>query len=193
MTAITVKVNNKNATITEHKVLANSGQPTVIKAADKTNYEFFDETAGRAPKNIVTKRVDKDLHASFEGESINPDLIIEGFYDTIDSAVMSVAEDGSYYYHSPNAGQMVDYTNELQGSPTQGQLTGENLKTNTWWMAANEAAGFKVMPWLAGLGTIGAGLAVAKRSDSDDSEDGTNGQNGASAYEVWERTCRQCW
>lgn len=104
MSTITVKVNDKAQTITEHTVFTQSEQPTVIQAIDKTNYEFFDETAGRAPKSIATKRVDRDLHVSFEGESVNPDLIIREFYDTIDSAIVGIAEDGGYHYYSTETG-----------------------------------------------------------------------------------------
>ena len=102
MSTITVKVNDQIKTITEHEVVTQDGKPTIIKAVDKINYELLDESTGHAPNHIITKRIDKDLHISFEDDSENPDLIIEGFYDDIDSALIGMAEDGSYYYYIPD-------------------------------------------------------------------------------------------
>jgi hypothetical protein len=96
MTTIIVKVNNQVKTVAEHTVVTKDGQPTVIKAVNKVNYELFDESIGRAPTHIVTKRVANDLHVSFEDEGEESDLIIEGFYGDTESALIGIAEDGSY-------------------------------------------------------------------------------------------------
>ena len=167
MSTITVKVNTQNETVAEHKVVTNQGTPTTIKAVDKINYELLDEATGRAPNHIVTKRIDKDLHISFENDSLDPDLIIEGFYDDIDSALIGVAEDGSYYYYVPDTGEVADYVTELQIGDIQGQALGGNAQATPWWVGAAEAESFDALPWLVGLAGVGLIGAALGSSDND--------------------------
>ena len=57
------------------------------------NYELIDQDTGYAPNRIaVTTRDGEDLQVSFEEDSTNPDLIIEGFYNSDDSALIGMAE-----------------------------------------------------------------------------------------------------
>ena len=114
MNTIIVKVNNKVETVAEHTVVLKNETPTVIKAVNRTNYELLDTTVNRAPNSVVTKRVDKNLHISFENDGQGPDLIIEGFYDNADSALIGIAEDSGYYYYLPDTGDVTDYVTELQ-------------------------------------------------------------------------------
>ena len=53
-------------------------------------------------------------HISFENDGQGPDLIIEGFYDNADSALIGIAEDSGYYYYLPDTGDVTDYVTELQ-------------------------------------------------------------------------------
>ncbi|MFK3868994.1 Ig-like domain-containing protein, partial [Psychrobacter faecalis] len=168
MNTITIKVNDQIKTIAEHKVVTRDGQPTVIKASSKVNYELLDEATGRAPKHIITKRINKDLHVSFEDDSENPDLIIEGFYDEVDSALIGLAEDGSYYYYIPDTGEIVDYVTELQIGDIEGQALGGKSQATPWWIGATEGESFNALPWLAGLAGIGIlGAALGSSSSSD--------------------------
>ncbi|MGE6246175.1 Ig-like domain-containing protein, partial [Psychrobacter proteolyticus] len=167
MKTITVKANNQVGTVAEHTVVTQTNTPTVIKATDKTNYEIFDTVEGRAPKDIITKRVDKDLHVSFENDIQNTDLIIEGFYDNIDSALIGVADDGSYYYYVPDTGEMTDYVTELQMGEVQSQSLGGNSYATPWWIGATEAEGLSALPWLFGL--AGVGIAAGSLGGSDSS------------------------
>lgn len=162
MSTITIKVNAQDKTIAEHKVITQNGKPTTIKAVDQINYELIDESSGRAPNHIVTKRINKDLYINFENDSVGPDLIIEGFYDSIDNALIGVAEDGSYYYYIPDSGEVAHYVTELQMGEVQGQALGGNAQVSPWWIDAVESVGFNALPWLAGLagvGLLGAALA----------------------------------
>ena len=172
MSTITVKVNAQTETITEHKVVTQNGKPIIIKAVDKVNYELLDESTGRAPNHIVTKRIDKALHISFEDNNENPDLIIEGFYDDIDSALIGVAEDGSYYYYIPDSGEVGDYVTELQAGEMQGQALGGNPQVAPWWVGATETEGFNALPWLVGL--AGVGLLGAALGGSNNDSNNTN-------------------
>ena len=170
MSTITVKANNKVQTIAEHKVVTKDGTPTIIKAVNNTNYELLDESTGRAPNHIITKRIDKNLHVSFENDSESPDLIIEGFYDDTDSALIGMAEDGSYYYYIPDSGEVADYVTELEIGDIQGQALGGNAQATPWWIGATETEGFDALPWLvglAGVGVLGAALGGSSSSNSD--------------------------
>ncbi|MGP9558693.1 hypothetical protein ACT3QQ_13865, partial [Psychrobacter sp. AOP7-A1-24] len=186
MTTITVKSYDQAKNITEQAVVVNNGQPAIIQATEKVNYELLDESTGRAPYHVITKRVDNNLQLSFDEDIENPDLIIEGFYDTANSELIGLAEDGNYYYYIPNSGEYADYITAMPEGAIAGHALGGASSATPWWVGASEVDGFKVMPWLVGLGAIGAGLAVAKDLDSDDSQDGADGQSGLSAYEVWE-------
>ena len=173
MSTITVKANDKVQTIAEHKVVTKDGTPTIIKAVDNTNYELLDESTGRAPNHIITKRIDKNLHVSFENDSESPDLIIEGFYDDTDSALIGMAEDGSYYYYIPDSGEVADYVTELEIGDIQGQALGGNAQPTPWWIGATETDGFDALPWLAGLagvGLLGAALGSSSSSNSDNNK-----------------------
>ncbi|WP_233449073.1 Ig-like domain-containing protein, partial [Psychrobacter luti] len=169
MNTITIKVNDQVKTIAEHKVVTQDGQPTVIKASSKVNYELLDEVTGRAPKHIITKRINKDLHISFEDDSENPDLIIEGFYNKVDSALIGLAEDGGYYYYIPDTGEIVDYVTELQIGDIEGQALGGKSQVMPWWIGATEGESFNALPWLvglAGVGILGAALGGSSSNDS---------------------------
>ncbi|WP_256933004.1 Ig-like domain-containing protein, partial [Psychrobacter sp. BF1] len=168
MSTITVKVNNQTKTIAEHTVVTKDGVPTIIKAINKVNYELFDQSIGRAPNHIITKRVNNDLHISFEEEGIESDLIIEGFYSETDSALIGIAEDGSYYYYIPDTGEVADYVTELLAGDVEGQALGGNSQVLPWWVGAS-SEGFNALPWLVGL--AGIGLIGAASGGSNDKQD----------------------
>ena len=156
MNAITIKVNDQVKTIAEHNLIVQDDKATVIQATNKVNYELLDEVTGHAPKHIVTKRVDKDLHISFEEDSEGADLIIEGFYDEVDSALIGLAEDGSYYYYIPDSGEVIDYVTELQVGDIKGQALGGDSQVTPWWVGVAEEGSFNAIPWLVGLAGVGA-------------------------------------
>ncbi|GAF53124.1 hypothetical protein [Psychrobacter sp. JCM 18900] len=170
MNTIIVKVNNKVETVAEHTVVLKDETPTVIKAVNRTNYELLDTTVNRAPNNVVTKRVDKNLHISFENDGQGPDLIIEGFYDNADSALIGIAEDGSYYYYLPDTGDVTDYVTELQMGEAQSQSLAGDSQISPWWVGATEAEGFAALPWLLGLAGVGVAAAALGGGGGDDND-----------------------
>uniref|UniRef100_UPI003320ED3E Ig-like domain-containing protein n=1 Tax=Psychrobacter sp. TB55-MNA-CIBAN-0194 TaxID=3140445 RepID=UPI003320ED3E len=164
MNTIIIKINDAAQTISQVSVITKDGIPTVITATDNVNYEFFDTAIGHAPNHIITKRLKNDLHVSFEEEGVDSDLIIEGFYDNPDSALVGIAEDGEYYYYIPDTGETYDYVTQLEVGDVEGQaLGGEEYIAAAipWWI-----------PAAAGLGLVGliAGLA----SDDNDNNDNDN-------------------
>lgn len=152
MNTIIIKINDATQTISQVPVVTKDGIPTVIAATDKANYEFFDTAIGHAPNHIITKRLKNDLHVSFEEEGVDSDLIIEGFYDTSDSALVGVAEDGEYYYYIPDTGETYDYVTQLEVGDVEGQaLGGEEYIAVAipWWIPA--AAGLGLAGLIAGI------------------------------------------
>ncbi|WP_351058541.1 Calx-beta domain-containing protein, partial [Psychrobacter sp. TB20-MNA-CIBAN-0197] len=158
MNTIIVKTNDATQTIDQVQVVTKDGKPTIIKAMDKVNYEFHDTAIGRAPNHIITKRLKNDLHVSFEEEGQESDLIIQGFYDNPDSALLGIAEDGEYYYYIPDTGETYDYVTQLEVGDVEGQALGgtEYVAVVPWWI-----------PAAAGVGLVG--IVAASSSSSNDS------------------------
>lgn len=157
MNTIIVKTNDATQTIDQVQVVTKDGVPTVIKASAKVNYEFHDNAINRAPNHIITKRIKNDLHVSFEEEGKESDLIIEGFYDSADSALLGIAEDGEYYYYIPDTGETYDYVTQLEVGDVEGQaLGGETYVTAAipWWIPA--AAGLGLAGLIAGISSGGS-------------------------------------
>ncbi|WP_082794110.1 Ig-like domain-containing protein, partial [Psychrobacter phenylpyruvicus] len=169
MKTIIVKVNDAVKTVAEHQVVTKDGQPTVIKAVNRVNYELVDQATGRAPDHIITKRVGKDLHVSVEENGQDSDLIIEGYYEESDSALIGLAEDGSYYYYVPDTGEVADFVTELAPGAVEGQALGGNAYSTPWWVGATDQAGFGILPWLVGLAGLGALIAALDDDDDDKS------------------------
>ncbi|WP_019672899.1 hypothetical protein, partial [Psychrobacter lutiphocae] len=169
MKTVIVKVNNTTQIIAEHQLITQDGQPTVIQATKKVNYELIDQATGHAPDHLITKRVGKDLHVSVEEDGQESDLIIEGYYDDVDSALIGMAEDGSYYYYVPDTGEVADYVTELAPGDIEGQALGGNAYQTPYWVGAAEEGGFAWLPWLVGLAGVGALIAALDDDDDDDS------------------------
>ena len=144
MNTIIVKTNDATQIVSQVEVVTKDGVPTVIKATDKVNYEFHNTAIDRAPNHIITKRVANDLHVSFEENGEDSDLIIEGFYDSADSALVGIAEDGEYYYYIPDTGETYDYVTQLEAGDVEGQaLGGEEYVAAAipWWIPAAAGIG----------------------------------------------------
>lgn len=181
MKSISVKVNDSVQTIAQTKVVTKDGQPTVIKATRNANYELINDATGYAPDHIVTKRVGKDLHISFEDDAKESDLIIKDFYDYDKSALIGQAESGQYHYYIPDTGLTQDYVTELVIGDIEGQALGGQGYPAPWWIGAEEGSRFGVMPWLVGIAGL-AGIAAAVSGRDDKGNDNNNNAN-ASAQE----------
>ncbi|WP_201550240.1 Ig-like domain-containing protein [Psychrobacter fjordensis] len=159
MNTIVVKTNDVTQTIDQVQVVTQDGKPTIITAMDKVNYEFHDTAIGRAPNHIITKRLKNDLHVSFEEDGEESDLIIEGFYDNPDSALLGVAEDGEYYYYIPDTGETFDYVTQLEIGDAEGQALGgvEYMAVAIpWWI-----------PAAAGIGLVGLITGGSNNNSND--------------------------
>ncbi|UNU74235.1 hypothetical protein LU293_04900 [Moraxella nasovis] len=169
MKNIIVKINDAVKTVQQIAVTTNDGQPTTIKAGKHVNYQFIDQANGRGPDHIVTKRVNKDLHISFEDEGQDSDLIIENFYEDDNAALIGQAEDGQLYYYIPDTGEVADYVTQLAMGDIEGQALGGNALSSPWWAGVIETKA-SILPWLVG-GLLGAGaIAAAVAGDKDDKD-----------------------
>ena len=166
MNTIIVKTNDATQTVNQVQVVTQDGTPTVIVAMDKVNYEFYDTAIGRAPNHIVTKRIKNDLHVSFEEDGEESDLIIEGFYDSSDSALLGIAEDGEYYYYVPDTGETYDYVTQLEMGDVEGQALGGQdyvaAAAIPWWI-----------PVAAGLGLVGLIAGGSSGGNNNDNDNDT--------------------
>lgn len=167
MKSITVKVNTQKSTIAQTQIITKDSQPTIIKATKNVNYELIDDATGYAPDHLVAKRSGKDLHISFEDNGQESDLVIEGFYDSNQSALVGQAESGSYHYYIPDTGDVGDYVTQLAQGDIEGQALGGHAYPTAWWLGAvdgNQA----MLPWLIGLAGVAAvGTVFAKEHSAE--------------------------
>lgn len=139
MKTITVKTHNAQQVINEQNVVTQDGQTTIIEAVDNANYEFHDASIGHGPNHIISKRVDNDLHVSFERDGADSDLIIQNFYKdnangVNNSALIGISEDGEYYYYIPDTGKVYDFVTQLEPGAIEGQALGGEDYITPWWL-----------------------------------------------------------
>ncbi|MFL1731975.1 hypothetical protein, partial [Moraxella oculi] len=174
---IALKIHNATQTVANHTVIVKDGKPTVIKAASKVNYELLDVARGTAPDHIITKRVGKNLHIILDKEGQDDDIIIEGYYEKADSALVGLSEDGKYYYYIPDTGEVGDYVTELAIGDAEGQALGGQSYIHPWWVGEAEASTkvkVAVLPWIIGLTGTGGIVALTKSKDDDKKQDNGN-------------------
>ncbi|HCA5060707.1 TPA: hypothetical protein MW168_003341, partial [Acinetobacter baumannii] len=137
MKKIIINVNDAKQRIEEVQDLTLDGVPTILQAKNKVNYEFVDEVTGKAPKHIIAKRVENDLHISFEENGDVPDLIIQDFYLQEDSQLIGLGDDGNYHYYIADTHEKIDYATQLQVGQVEGQyLPDDKGFLLPWWIGA---------------------------------------------------------
>ncbi|MHC8383994.1 Ig-like domain-containing protein [Pseudomonas sp. LB3P14] len=142
------------------------GEPLRIKAIEQGKYILAEGEKGFAPENITVKRVGKDLHISLEGTDLDqPQLIIEGFYDT-QSQVVGMAEDGTYYPYVASDAEHEHEVAFLMDDVSAPQVLGvEALNGFGHDLVALAGSGI-LWPSVLGLGALGLiGLGVAATRD----------------------------
>ena len=162
-------------TITEATELLSNpqGQPVRIKAVTNGKYILTEGDNGLAPENIISKRVGKDLYIALEGtDPYQPQVIIEGFFDT-QGQLVGVAEDGNYYeYISSDADQTHSAAFLMEGVPSPQILEGKQL------------SGFDGLVAGAGMGwfwpaLLGFGALAVRGVSSGGGNNGSSGYNEA--------------
>lgn len=147
METVTVKIHNSTQTIEEFKVEIGNNNLVSIEAQKNVNYEFFSDNIQAAPNHIITKRVDEDLHVSFERSGQNTNLVIENFYEISKSYVIGKTEEDLYYYYIPDTTQVNDFINNLQMGDMEGHaLGGEQATTTPWWIGESEVGATNYLP-----------------------------------------------
>lgn len=174
MKNITIKMHNVNQIVQQIQAITKDGEPTVLVAQKGINYELIDEETGHALQHIVTKRVDKDLHISSEGNGQEPDIIIENFYSYNDSALIGLAEEGNYYNYIPDTAHADDYITQLNNGDIEGQALGGNASAEPWWVANTSHNHY--FPLMVGVGFAG-GVFALEKNNSSNSNNGLNASN----------------
>ena len=141
------------------------GQPARIKAQVGVKYQLEEVAQDKnvAPQYVKAKRVGKDLHITFEGDSA-ADLIIEDYYSVMPegyNAVVGQAENGAFYEYLPEdpsvKGLISELTDGAQGVNVA--LGGQEVQGAGAAVGILAAAAFN--PLAAVLGVAGAAAAAA--------------------------------
>ncbi|MBS9778637.1 MAG: DUF11 domain-containing protein, partial [Gammaproteobacteria bacterium] len=110
-------------------------------------------------------RKGKDLHISFEKEGQDVDLIIEGFYNYENQALIGAHENNKYYYYIPDTAEVEDYVTQLVDGDIEGHALGGEETTPWWSLAIVEVGG--ILPWLVAVGLLGTAIGLAMRGKSE--------------------------
>ena len=132
---INVTIKSVNIAVVEGKTITEAtelrsnpqGKPVRIKAVTNGKYILAEGDNGFAPENITIKRVGKDLYIALEEtDPDQPQVIIEGFFDT-QGQLVGVDEDGNYYeYISSDADQTHRAAFLMEGVSSPQVLGGSN-------------------------------------------------------------------
>ena len=165
MNTLILKIHGSNATIdSKHLTLGNTH---TLRAKNHVNYELIDAHSQRAPNHILTKRSGKDLHLYVRRDAIEPDLILEGFYDSPDSRLIGLAEDGQYYHYIPDTGEVSDYFTQLSHDSIEGHALGAQPTSTPWWVSAGGESGSVLGRIVGMVGLAGATTAIVIKNDDD--------------------------
>ncbi|TCP92041.1 hypothetical protein EDC44_12918 [Cricetibacter osteomyelitidis] len=164
----TLKVLSAKKVIASHQI--EKGNPLIIDARDKSNYQLIDDSTGLGPQNIIAKREGNDLKVFLEDGDMSADVIIKNYYDdqteNTSNLLVGQHENGNIYAYVPESGIKTDAVSMLAEEVIAPQaLGGEEIGAfwafNPWWLLA--------------LAPIAAGIAIAASSGGSDS--GNNGGN----------------
>lgn len=165
----TVNVNAVNVAVVNGKTITESvelrvtqqGQPVRIQAVPNGKFILAEQTDKPvAPENITVKRVGKDLHVATEGTGLHqPQLIIEGFFDS-QSQLIGVGENGGYYEYISSDTQQGQGAAFLKDGVSSSQVLGaEQLPGLGESLVAGAGIGL-FWPAVLGLGVVGLALAA---------------------------------
>jgi hypothetical protein len=165
-------------TITESVELRTTkqGEPVRIKAVKNGKYILAEGTETPvAPENLTIKRVGNDLHVATEGtDPSQPQLIIEGFYES-QGQLVGVAEDGAYYEYISSDGDQDQAAAFLHDGTSSPQVLGsQELVGFGNGLVAGNGVGW-LWPALLGLGALGllgAAYALTRDKDSNNNDGG---------------------
>ncbi|WP_449466932.1 Ig-like domain-containing protein [Stenotrophomonas humi] len=166
MTVIVSVVADKSITSSKELGGAKAGKPIRIKAIKNGKYLLAENESGIAPENITVKRVGKNLHVALEGRDPDqPELIIEEFFSN-EGQLVGLAEDGAYHeYIAVDGNGDSDVAFLLEGASSPLALGSSEL---LGFADGLVVAGAGILPWmLAGLGLVGAGVAIDRHNDDD--------------------------
>ncbi len=157
-----INVNNVKGLVSTHKVQSGAGakgQQLRLQAQKQVKYELVDEATRFAPENIATKRVGNDLHIALEQSNIDSaDIIIVGYYDEVDAAVLTgKAESGVYYNYIPESGLPTDAVSRLGDNMLAGQALGGQPYPDALWVFGSAGSAMALLGGALLLGAAAGG------------------------------------
>ncbi len=122
-----------------------TGNKLTLKDTGNLVYELQQSDIKHAPDQILAKRKGKNLEINIDvdghkGEEMQPDIIIENYYDTSSSSLVGMAEDGQYYSYIPQEYNASLNVEGMEDGSFSYQSLGEN--------------GFEFPIWILGLGAL---------------------------------------
>ena len=159
--------NNKAVDVQQFS--GDKGQPVRIQAQAGAKYQLQEVARGKnvGPDYVKAKRVGKNLHILFEGET-EASLIIEDYYGEMApgyNGVIGQAENGSFYEYIPEDPRVPGLIPELAegGQAVNVALGGAEVTP------VGAAVAVAAFPLLGALGLLGAaGAAAAYYANKDD-------------------------
>jgi uncharacterized protein with HEPN domain len=157
--------NNKAVDVQQFS--GDKGQPVRIKAQAGAKYQLQEPARGKnvGPDYVKAKRVGKNLHILFEGET-EASLIIEDYYGEMApgyNGVIGQAENGSFYEYIPEDPRVPGLIPELAegGQAVNVALGGAEVTP------VGAAVAVAAFPLLGALGLLGAAGAAAYVANKD--------------------------
>lgn len=151
--------------IATHNV--SKGNPVVLQAKDKVNYQLIDDQTGFGPQNIIAKREGKNLKIFLEDGDMNADIIIEGYYgsaenpEDVTNLIVGQHENGKIYAYVPESGAKSDAVSMLAEEVSAPQALGGDELSSAYWVFSPW--------WLLALLPLGALAFAGGGSDGGDS------------------------
>lgn len=101
-------------------------QVTRIKAAAAAKFQLIQADTGTAPDVVLAKRVGNDLHVDVMDDTDEPQqLVIEGYFDGTDRALVGQAENGMMYDYVPQFNDPALGVNTLAQNQSVAYVLGE--------------------------------------------------------------------
>lgn len=136
-----VDVNGVNETIDTYALRPGDGargEGVRFRIPPGAKLELFDTQTRHAPKDVLVRKVGKDLHIAFPGSKIEtPDAIVQGFYDGSNASDRLIGKgvDGVYHPYASSSGKSTDGVASLADNAFASQALAKTT-VEPWGVAA---------------------------------------------------------
>lgn len=177
MANILVKTHRPNQSDALIKILPDQQQVPVIKASANSQYQLINEATGLAPAKAIIRKVGNDMEISFDEDSRETELIIEGYYRYPNQTIVGQTAGGEFRNYLPISNDNIAYTDPFT-TATNGPTLLTQASHSPIWTALLEN------PWGLALGLAPIAIYAAQKSSSDDEDDSKASNNKAPVLTV---------